>query len=195
MGHTVRTTEDEGWSGLENGDLLLAAEQAGFEVVLTADRRIRYQQNLVGRRLALVVLSSPAWPVVQAHIPDIKAAVDGAAPGSYQEVDLPRPLLRRRPVPKLEPQRDGLCRCGAQRAGLRVLGHGCEAKRAYRSVADLLGLRAVGPVATAITLDFDAPEAMAAQAAAHLYWPRGDQPRSHNPRTEMGPNVGDVGAH
>jgi hypothetical protein len=44
VGHTVRTTEDEGWSGLENGDLLFAAEQAGFEIVLTADRRIRYQQ-------------------------------------------------------------------------------------------------------------------------------------------------------
>ena len=44
-GHTVRTTEDEGWSGLSNGDLLSAAEQAGFEVMLTADQRIRYQQN------------------------------------------------------------------------------------------------------------------------------------------------------
>ena len=103
VGHTVRTTEDEGWSGLENGDLLFAAEHAGFEIVLTADRRIRYQQNLAGRRLALVVLSSPAWPVVQQHIPDIKAAVDAATPGSYQEVDLPLVPLRRRPAPKLEP--------------------------------------------------------------------------------------------
>ena len=103
VGHTVRTTEDEGWPGLENGDLLFAAEQAGFEIVLTADRRIRTQQNLAGRRLALVVLSSPAWPVVQKHIPDIKAAVDAATPGSYQEVDLPRVPLRRRQAPKLEP--------------------------------------------------------------------------------------------
>jgi hypothetical protein len=103
VGHTVRTTEDEGWSGLENGDLLSAAEQAGFAIMLTADRRIRYQQNLAGRRLALVVLSSPAWPVVQQHIPDIRAAVDAATPGSYHEVDLPRVPLRRRPAPKLEP--------------------------------------------------------------------------------------------
>jgi len=95
-GYTVRTTEDEGWSGLSNGDLLSAAERAGFEVMLTADRRIRYQQNLAGRRLALIVLSSPAWPVVKDHIPAIKAAVDAAIPGSYQEVDLPRPVLRRR---------------------------------------------------------------------------------------------------
>ncbi len=75
VGHAVRTTEDEGWSGLENSDLLIAAEQAGFQIMLTADRRIRYQQNLAGRRFALGVLSNPAWPVVQAHIPDIRAAV------------------------------------------------------------------------------------------------------------------------
>ena len=93
---TVRTTEDEGWSGLSNGDLLSAAERAGFEIMLTADRRIQYQQNLAGRRLALIVLSSPAWPVVKNHIPAIKAAVDAAIPGSYQEIDLPRPVLRRR---------------------------------------------------------------------------------------------------
>jgi hypothetical protein len=61
---------------------LFAAEQAGFEIVLTAYRRIRYQQNLTGRRLALVVLSSPAWPVVREHIPDIKAEVDAATAGS-----------------------------------------------------------------------------------------------------------------
>jgi hypothetical protein len=102
-GHTVRTTEDEGWSGLENGDLLSAAERVGFKVMLTADRRIRYQQNLAGRRLALVVLSSPAWPIIKNHIPTIKAAVDAAIPGSYEELDLPRPALRRRPAPKPGP--------------------------------------------------------------------------------------------
>jgi hypothetical protein len=95
-GHTVRTTEDEGWSELSNGDLLAAAEQAGFDVMLTADQRIRYQQNLAGRRLALIVLSSPAWPVVKEHIPTIRAAVEIATPGSYAEVQLPRPVLRRR---------------------------------------------------------------------------------------------------
>ena len=95
-GYTVRTTEDEGWSGLSNGDLLSAAERAGFDVMLTADRRIRYQQNLAGRRLALIVLSSPAWPVVKDHISAVKASIDAATPGSYQEVDLPRPALRRR---------------------------------------------------------------------------------------------------
>ncbi len=102
-GHTVRTTDDEGWSGLDNGHLLSAAEGVGFKVMLTADRRIRYQQNLVGRQLALVVLSSPAWPVVKNHIQVIKATVDAATPGSYEELDLPIPALRRRPAPKPGP--------------------------------------------------------------------------------------------
>jgi len=84
-GYTVRTTEDEGWSGLSNGDLLSAAERAGFEVMLTADRRIRYQQNLTGCRLALIVLSSPAWPVVKDQIPAIKAAIDAATPGHIRK--------------------------------------------------------------------------------------------------------------
>jgi hypothetical protein len=99
VGHTVRTTEDEGWSTLTNGDLLDAAEQAGFDVMLTADTRIRYQQNLSGRRLALVVLTSPAWPMVKNHLPDIQAAVDTATPGSYQEVQLARPVKPSRPEP------------------------------------------------------------------------------------------------
>jgi len=96
-GHTVQTTEDEGWSDLSNGDLLLAAERASFEVMLTADQCVRYQQNLTGRRLTLVILSSPAWPVVRDCIPAIEAAVDAATPGSYHEVHLPRPVLKRRP--------------------------------------------------------------------------------------------------
>jgi len=95
-GHTVRTTEDEGWSELSNGELLAAAEQTGFHIMLTADQRIRYQQNLTGRRLALIVLSSPAWPVVREHTTIIAAAVGRATAGSYLEVQLPRPVLRRR---------------------------------------------------------------------------------------------------
>jgi hypothetical protein len=54
--HTVRTAWQQGWSTLRNGDLLLAAEEAGFEVLLTTDKNIRYQQNLSTRRIAIVVL-------------------------------------------------------------------------------------------------------------------------------------------
>ena len=58
-GHTVTKTKERGWDTLTNGDLLAAAERAGFDVLLTADKNMRYRQNLTGRRIALVVLSTP----------------------------------------------------------------------------------------------------------------------------------------
>jgi hypothetical protein len=69
--------------------LLNQAERAGFDVLLTADKNMRYQQNLAGRGIALVVLSTPQWPVVRLHLERITAAVNAATPGSYVEVDLP----------------------------------------------------------------------------------------------------------
>jgi hypothetical protein len=88
-GHTVTKAKDRGWERLTNGDLLAVADSAGFDVLLTADNSIRYQQNLSRRRIALVVLSSPQWPRVRVQIEKIVEAVDGAAPGSYCEVDIP----------------------------------------------------------------------------------------------------------
>jgi predicted nuclease of predicted toxin-antitoxin system len=88
-GHTVTKAKDRGWDTLTNGDLLAEAERAGFDVVLTADKNMRYQQNLRGRKIALVVLSTPQWPVVRLHIGRIVAALNAATPGSYIEVDLP----------------------------------------------------------------------------------------------------------
>ncbi len=88
-GHTVTKAKDRGWDRLSNGDLLTAAEEAGFDVLVTADKNIRYQQNLEGRRIALVVLSTPQWPVVKLHIDKIVAAVTAATPGSYFEVEIP----------------------------------------------------------------------------------------------------------
>jgi len=89
IGHTVTEARDRGWDRLSNGDLLAIAEQAGFDVFLTADKNIQYQQNLSGRRLAVVVLSTPRWPVVRLHVERIAAAVNAATPGSYIEVHLP----------------------------------------------------------------------------------------------------------
>jgi hypothetical protein len=88
-GHTVTKARDKGWDRLSNGDLLTAAEDAGFDVLVTADKNIRYQQNLEGRRIALVVLSTPQWPVVKKHLEKIAAAVNVATPGSYSEVQIP----------------------------------------------------------------------------------------------------------
>jgi hypothetical protein len=86
--HTVTKAEDRGWDTLTNGDLLAEAERAGFDVLLTADRNMRHQQNLRGRRIALVVLSTPQWPVVRLHVARIAAAVSAATPGSYIDVNL-----------------------------------------------------------------------------------------------------------
>jgi hypothetical protein len=85
----VTKAKDRGWDTLTNGDLLAEAERAGFEVLLTADKNIRYQQNLTGRRIALVVLSTPQWPLVRLHLDIIAAAVNAATPGSYAEVAIP----------------------------------------------------------------------------------------------------------
>jgi hypothetical protein len=74
---------------LSNGDLLSEAEHAGFELLLTADNNMRYQQNLSGRKIILVVLSTPQWPRVRLHIEKIVAALNSVKPGSYLEVEIP----------------------------------------------------------------------------------------------------------
>jgi hypothetical protein len=88
--HTVVTAQARGWDRLDNGALLDAAEEAGFEVLLTTDRRIRYQQNLTGRKIALVVLTGTTrWSSVRLHFRRIDSAVSAATPGSCTEVDIP----------------------------------------------------------------------------------------------------------
>jgi hypothetical protein len=89
IGHTVTEARDRGWDKLSNGDLLTEAERAGFDILLTADKNIRHQQNLSGRRIVIVVLSTPRWPIVRLHSERIAAAVNAAAPGSYTEVNIP----------------------------------------------------------------------------------------------------------
>jgi hypothetical protein len=88
--HTVTKAKERGWDTLTNGNLLAEAERAGFDVLLTADKNMRYQQNLARRRIALVVLSTPQWPLVRLHMERIAAAVNAATPGSYTEVEIHR---------------------------------------------------------------------------------------------------------
>jgi hypothetical protein len=90
-GHDVVTAEDRGWDRMENGELLTAAEQAGFDVFLTADKNLRYQQNFSSRKIAIVVLGNSPWPLVRLHIPEIVVAVNATTPGSYIEIDIPLP--------------------------------------------------------------------------------------------------------
>jgi hypothetical protein len=87
-GHLVTKAKDRGWDTLSNGDLLNVAEASGFDVLLTTDKNIRYQQNLEGRRIAIVVLSTPQWAVVKLHVDKIAVALDAAIQASYVEVEL-----------------------------------------------------------------------------------------------------------
>lgn len=88
-GHAVTEARARGWAALKNGDLLNVAEQAGFDVMVTSDKNIKYQQNLKGRKIALVVLDRGRWGSVRRRLAEIAAAVDAATPGSYTEVDIP----------------------------------------------------------------------------------------------------------
>jgi predicted nuclease of predicted toxin-antitoxin system len=88
-GHSVEEARMRGWDQLANGVLIAVAEQAGFEVIVTADKNIRYQQNLEGRKIALVVLENSQWPMVKLVAEKIAIAVNAARPGSYMEVDIP----------------------------------------------------------------------------------------------------------
>ncbi|PYP87854.1 MAG: hypothetical protein DMG65_16240 [Candidatus Angelobacter sp. Gp1-AA117] len=87
--HVIKKTKEMGWDSLSNGELLKEAEEAGFELLLTTDKNIRYQQNLAIRKIALVVLSNPRWPVVRLYVQRVVDAVNAAKPGSYAEVDIP----------------------------------------------------------------------------------------------------------
>ncbi len=89
IGHTVRTAAQQHWDTLKNGDLLSAAEAAGFEVFLTTDKNMRYQQNLTGRTIAVVVIGVQQWPALEPYVALVVAAVNVATPGSFTEVDMP----------------------------------------------------------------------------------------------------------
>ena len=85
-GHVVDTAAERGWSDLDNGDLIDNAEREGYDVPITTDRNVRYQQNLADRRLAVVVLLSTAWPKVQVRVEDIRLALDRLGPGELTEL-------------------------------------------------------------------------------------------------------------
>jgi DMSO/TMAO reductase YedYZ molybdopterin-dependent catalytic subunit len=89
-GHEVMTVAFRGWSGVKNGELLKLAEADGFDVLLTADGNLTYQQNLSGRSIALVGLTALVWEMILPHLPEIVAAVEAAAPGSFRVVECGR---------------------------------------------------------------------------------------------------------
>ena len=92
--HQVTRSFELGRQELKNGDLLDEAQDKGFEVMVTADRNLTYQQNLGNRRLAIVVLPSGNWPEVKAHIVEVVSAIDESEPGGYKELKPARPRRR-----------------------------------------------------------------------------------------------------
>ncbi|MEG4321560.1 MULTISPECIES: hypothetical protein [unclassified Microcoleus] len=89
LGHKVDTAYERGWSTLANGDLLETAEGDGYNLLVTTDRNLRYQQNLANREIAIVVLLSTSWPRIQRHQDDIRNAIDTIVPGAYLEIEIP----------------------------------------------------------------------------------------------------------
>ena len=85
---SVSTVQEMGWTGLKNGELLTLAEQQ-FDAFITADQQLRYQQNLAGRRLVILVLPSNQVPMVTRLLPKIAQTLRDMAPGAFAELPLP----------------------------------------------------------------------------------------------------------
>jgi len=85
--HETITVAYMGWGGLKNGELLKAADDAGFEVFVTGDRSLEYEQNVTGLKLAVVSLSAHNWPIIKNHLAKIAAAIDGVQAGSFSRVE------------------------------------------------------------------------------------------------------------
>ena len=98
----MRTAEDEGWGEISNGELIKSAEETNYQIIVTCDQNISYQQNLTGRIISMVVLGSNIWPAMQPKIAEIIAAVQRASPGSFEFIDIaPLPKRRRLGTPPL----------------------------------------------------------------------------------------------
>ena len=88
-GHVVVEAFERGWDKFLNGELIAAAEAAGFQVLVTTDKNIRYQQNLRARKISFVVLGNQQWPTLSRYVEKVVAAVNAATPGSYVEIEIP----------------------------------------------------------------------------------------------------------
>ena len=86
--HVVDTAFERGWSALQNGELLDVAEQEGYDLLMTTDQNLRYQQHLADRQLDIIMLLSTSWPRIQLKIVTIQAAVERIMPGGYQEITI-----------------------------------------------------------------------------------------------------------
>jgi hypothetical protein len=86
--HDVRTVDYQGWKSLTNGSLIEVAENAGFDVILTADKNIQYQQNIRGHKIAMVILSTSEREVIVTRLAEVIAAIDTERAGTFRVIDL-----------------------------------------------------------------------------------------------------------
>jgi hypothetical protein len=87
-GHVIKTAQEQGWNRLLNGESLRQAEEAGFEVLLTTDKNLVYQQNLSERKIAIIVLGRSRWSLIERVLERVVAAVDAAKPGTYNLIEI-----------------------------------------------------------------------------------------------------------
>jgi len=90
QGHAITTAKTRGWEKLTNGALLQIAEQAGFDLLITTDKNLRYQQNITGRKIAILALGNPELPTIRRNLDRILEAVALATPGSYRQLEMSR---------------------------------------------------------------------------------------------------------
>jgi predicted nuclease of predicted toxin-antitoxin system len=88
-GHSVHTVQKMGWAGVSNGELLEKAERSNFEAFIIADKNLRYQQNLLGRRIAILELWTNHRPTLEKHFAEIRAAVEKLSAGEHCILEIP----------------------------------------------------------------------------------------------------------
>ena len=86
--HTIDTAFEKGWSSLTNGDLLQIAEVNDYNLLVTTDQNLRYQQNLSRRKIAIIVLLSTSWPRIKQHIDMICDKINKIQPSQYSEIKI-----------------------------------------------------------------------------------------------------------
>ena len=89
IGHDVATAYELGWSTVTNGDLIRLAEQEGYELLITTDTNLRYQQNLKGRSIAILVITTTSWPRIRQVTDRIQATIALIETGGYEELSIP----------------------------------------------------------------------------------------------------------
>jgi hypothetical protein len=99
VGHTIKTAWEMGWHELSNGTLLTVAENAGFQLMITGDKNLAYQQNLKSRKISLIVLGSTRWHSLKEDLQPVLGAILRAKPNSYGQLLKPPYVARNKVNP------------------------------------------------------------------------------------------------